>query len=401
MKYSIYKWFCVPLLFLFAGSAVSQNVKLDLTKYCNNSDNCNPFVNSYACSTAVLQTTHGSPAFYKPDTKTRQIQLEALITSNGVNYSEGFTVGYHFSPGKKYTVKITHKGMPSSTGGYLFPRLIAALTNKPPRFNDGCNLGYLETINIITQVDLTVSTTSKTSSFDLEPTEDIFNLWLRSFPAVSTQMGLLISVIEIVDHSVPPPPPPPSPSGCDRAEVFDFCNEKMNWVGSLGFSATKPITLACDVFTTDADPGPTFYRGFSSTEIILAPGFVASYYDYARFKPSFVATTSAYPCGTRLAVTDTTKPIKRNIEIDQQLPDNITIYPSPSNGMVKIACNNQELLHAAITVTDQSGRLVYEMRNKVKSNLVQLHLEYLSNGIYFIKVNTNNKVAIKKLLISK
>jgi hypothetical protein len=52
-------------------------------------------------------------------------------------------------------------------------------------------------------------------------------------------------------------------------------------------------------------------------------------------------------------------------------------------------------------VVDQSGRVVHQMRNKSESSLVQLNLQHLSNGLYFIKVKAQNKVAIKKVLISK
>lgn len=399
MKYSIYKWFCVSLLLIFAGSAIAQNLSLDILKMCSNSTNCNPFLNGYICQTASLRTTHGSPAFYLPSTnQTRQIQLEAALGSNGTNYSEGFTLAYQFKAGTKYRVKINHMGMYQP--GAIFPILIAALTNAPPRFDDGCSLGYLTTTKVVAQYNFTVSSTATTSSFDFQPTEDIPFLWLRSNPVQVQQAGLLIFSINITDFSVPAEPGGPERPGCG-SENWNFCHPNHNWVGGFSFVSSYPVYLHCDVFTTHHDP-LSLYRYFTAPTITLSNGFIASAYDYAPETPNFRAIASANPCNQRITTfVDTVKAIKREIHIEQQYQDNILIYPVPSPGIVRISCNNKEIINGTITILDQSSRPVYQKNNQANSSIIELNLQNLPNGIYFIKINSKDKSTVRKLIISK
>jgi hypothetical protein len=393
MKYSIYKWLVGLLLFFPGGMAVAQNISLIFKKSCNYSTQCNPFLNNYSCTQQIIiRATHGSPRFYAADSS---IELRAAMTTNGQYLSEGLTFAYLFKAGKKYTIKFKYKGIPSTLLP-AYPYLYAGFTNDPPRYNDGCNLGPLTSIDMDDPNKFTVSKTEATSSFEFTPTKDYFHLWLLTTPLQFEETGLLLSSVEILDNSTTPP------VSCYQDGSFDFCGK--TWNGSADVRAANPVTLNCDAFKTTSEPaaGSTFVRRFTAPSIRLSPGFIA----YGISNSQFAVRTlkiipSADPCNQALRVASGVSNVRHEVASEQPKLENVNIYPSPSHGLVNIQFNQSELLNAQITVADQSGRIVYQMRNKSKSNLLQLNLQHLSNGIYFIKVNAQNKVAVKKLLISK
>jgi|GEM_PF-6125067 len=390
----IYKWLVGLLLFFTGSIAVAQNISLTFKNSCGYSTQCNPFVNGYSCTQSiVIRATHGSPRFYTADSS---IELRAALTSNGQALSEGLTFAYLFKAGKSYTIKFKYKGVPS-TQLVSYPFLYAGFTNNPPRYNDGCDLGPLTTIDMDYSVKYTVSKNEATSSFDFTPAKDYFNLWLLSFPLQFDETGVLLISLEIVDKGAAPT------YTCYQDATFNFCDPSNVWKGSVDVRAANPLSLSCDAFKTSTLPaaGAAFVRRFTAPSIRLSPGFIAYATDPSGAVRTLKILPSTDPCNQALRVA--TSPISnvQTVISETQLLENINIYPSPSRGLVNIDFNSSDLLNAQINVTDQSGRVVYQMYNKVKSNLVQLNLEHLSNGVYFIKVNTKNKIAIKKLLISK
>lgn len=398
MNFKILRFVLILLLAIPVQISIGQNVSINPKKcYISASTRCNPFVNGFQCIDNVLRTTHGSPSFYATDSS---IQLNAAISSNGTMYSEGFTLAYHFTAGKKYGIKIKHKGLPQ-TGAVLYPNLIVNLTNDPSRYDDGCALGYLTSIKVISQTALTMSPTTTTSTTDFVPSQDIFYLWFRSSPMQVEQAGLLISSIEIVDYSIPGSTPPATyycPGSWNH-----FCGE--NFCGSGHMHSGNPITVSCDAFKNCEHPksGSIFSRRFIAPEVILAPGFAADAHDNDGANRFFRALASATPCSSpvRTGVTDTVKSIKRDINMEELVPYKIHVYPSPSKGSVKIISDKSDLTNAVITVTDQSGRIMYFHRNLNSQYIIDLNLQHLANGIYYIRINKKDKVIVEKLLISK
>ncbi|WP_158085122.1 T9SS type A sorting domain-containing protein [Niastella vici] len=241
----------------------------------------------------------------------------------------------------------------------------------------------------------TVTKSETTSSFDFVPGKDYFNLWILTSPLQFDETGLLLISLEIVDHGVPPT------YTCYQNGTFDFCSQV--WNKSVDVRAANPISLNCDAFKTSSLPaaGSTFVRRFTAPSIRLSPGFIAYAADPSGAIRTLRILPSTAPCTQAFRVASGVSNIQNEVALEQPKLENVKIYPSPSNGLVNIQFNRSELLNAEITVTDQSGRIVYKMSNKSESNQIQLNLQHLSNGLYFIKVNAQNKVAVKKVLISK
>ncbi|NML22992.1 T9SS type A sorting domain-containing protein [Pseudoflavitalea sp. G-6-1-2] len=77
----------------------------------------------------------------------------------------------------------------------------------------------------------------------------------------------------------------------------------------------------------------------------------------------------------------------------------LKVFPSLSKGTVNITSDN--LRNANIIVADQSGRVVHSQLIRSDSRQVELHLQHLTNGLYFIKVNAGGKITTTKVMISK
>ena len=82
--------------------------------------------------------------------------------------------------------------------------------------------------------------------------------------------------------------------------------------------------------------------------------------------------------------------------------ESFDIYPNPNNGKFYITFENEvKLLN--VYVYDVQGKLLYTQEmvdsNGVKNQKLDLSSYYLSSGLYFVHVQTENNYLIKNLLI--
>ncbi len=82
-----------------------------------------------------------------------------------------------------------------------------------------------------------------------------------------------------------------------------------------------------------------------------------------------------------------------NLE-NQTQPDPIIIYPNPTNKIIRI---DSKIIIENISLTDMNGQLLFykEVDNE---NDHQLNLESLNDGVYFIRITTNQGLSIKKII---
>jgi len=77
-------------------------------------------------------------------------------------------------------------------------------------------------------------------------------------------------------------------------------------------------------------------------------------------------------------------------------PDEITIFPNPSNGMVYINTGIENI--EKINVYSLSGELIYS-KNNIQNSYYQFELEDIP-GVYLIEIGTTKNISIKKLVIN-
>lgn len=80
-----------------------------------------------------------------------------------------------------------------------------------------------------------------------------------------------------------------------------------------------------------------------------------------------------------------------------------SIFPNPNNGVFNLILNGLSSDNVKISVYNLLSNLVYETESETThgSFSKELHLNNLSNGVYFVRVNSGNNEFLKKIIINK
>jgi len=82
------------------------------------------------------------------------------------------------------------------------------------------------------------------------------------------------------------------------------------------------------------------------------------------------------------------------IGVDEYFTQNIKISPNPFQNIIKIE-NKDNISIDNITITDSLGRICYHTENLITE---QIDLNFLQNGIYYLKIKTPNGFVVKKIV---
>lgn len=85
------------------------------------------------------------------------------------------------------------------------------------------------------------------------------------------------------------------------------------------------------------------------------------------------------------------------------LEEGLSIYPNPSNGSLNIRLQPERDLPQTISVYNQMGQLVesYEVNFSKNQPIVEIRMNDLSDGIYFIQVYDGDAIQTRKVLLRK
>jgi hypothetical protein len=79
--------------------------------------------------------------------------------------------------------------------------------------------------------------------------------------------------------------------------------------------------------------------------------------------------------------------------------NNLNVYPNPSTGTFKFVADAGAL---SVSVTDLSGKTVYNYENKNHNELVHtIELENVYTGMYIAKIVNNGVMSVVKLQVAK
>jgi hypothetical protein len=81
-----------------------------------------------------------------------------------------------------------------------------------------------------------------------------------------------------------------------------------------------------------------------------------------------------------------------NVGMEEDLLDNVSIYPNPSNGIINIEFTNNQ--NSGLIIRDAFGKVVLK---KNISSTSSIDLTSFSKGLYMIEITSNNQSIIKKL----
>lgn len=90
---------------------------------------------------------------------------------------------------------------------------------------------------------------------------------------------------------------------------------------------------------------------------------------------------------------------KPNSIVSNTLAEQISVYPNPTKGNVKVDIKGLQAQNVQISVLDVTGRVIMTEKATVNTNAnIELNTQNLSNGIYFISLQSNGQKAIAKFI---
>lgn len=107
-----------------------------------------------------------------------------------------------------------------------------------------------------------------------------------------------------------------------------------------------------------------------------------------------ITVRAVYPIGTACGMNVDNLILQKwyptGINDVESLSTDISVFPNPVNGILNIKTNNKVI---NVEICDLSGRLI------MKDNKPTINISGYSAGIYFIKINTDKKYSVQKIIV--
>ena len=159
---------------------------------------------------------------------------------------------------------------------------------------------------------------------------------------------------------------------------FDDINE-MVYSHVISSSTTLPLQTIISVPANDISFGETRMR--------------------ARIMFDVATEGPITPCGVSGfgEVEDYQLKIGGELGIESLTQDNINIFPNPSTGFVNIDLSGLNEAATSLSITDMTGKIVLDMTPD--SETVNIDLNDVAKGVYFVKVSTQDKHRVQKIVL--
>lgn len=171
----------------------------------------------------------------------------------------------------------------------------------------------------------------------------------------------------------------------------------LKFVG-CSFSATGTFSNGVN-YTVTTSSGSFVARVTSSVSSLFGSAIPTGTVDIVGIGSQFCSSpTSGCTTGYQLALRDINDITVSSIGINEisNTPINLAVYPNPAENRVDFKIKDKESV-MNITINDVAGKTVYHSsENKTFADITQL-----SNGIYYITINTSSNIYRSKLSISK
>ncbi|HRF99669.1 MAG TPA: T9SS type A sorting domain-containing protein [Bacteroidia bacterium] len=90
------------------------------------------------------------------------------------------------------------------------------------------------------------------------------------------------------------------------------------------------------------------------------------------------------------------------VKVDEydKLQNSVKACPNPSSGTVNLKWNNIKNGEADISVTDISGKLVYQNKHQIVNTSTKFNID-ATNGVYFVKISLANGMSVIKKIVKQ
>jgi hypothetical protein len=159
---------------------------------------------------------------------------------------------------------------------------------------------------------------------------------------------------------------------------------------SFAVSLSAAQNTACtngSTISLSGTPAGGTYTGTNVSGAVFTPANAGT------FTPVYTYSNAAANCaGT--ATTSIVVSVCTGLNNAGSVLKGLSVYPNPTNGIVNIELNNG--LNKNVTVTDINGKIVYSTNSA--SDKMNVNLSGYSQGFYFVKIDSDGKTEIIKVL---
>lgn len=172
-------------------------------------------------------------------------------------------------------------------------------------------------------------------------------------------------------------------AGCVGSSVADVTVSVLPTISVSGAS-----TLCAGSTSTLTASGANTYSwntGATTPSISVSPSATVVY--------TVSGTSSSSGCSNTASITLVVSPCTGIKGVDSKI-SGLLVYPNPSTGEFTVELNNGS--NKTIEVTDLSGKVVLTQNSS--KDKVSVNISHLANGIYYVKIQSNNAVEIIEVL---
>lgn len=340
--------------------------------------------------------SHGSPqVFGSNGDATNYALMWNIDPGNG----EGMFTNYNFIGNRTYiiTLRVSSYASVAETGRF---RLYAANNLvDAPICGGGASIPSNSTNQKIFDQAFAANENWTPFTYSFTPTSNFSQFWMYPIlPAGGPQYILYVDFVSIC--------PDPCSSVYFNNGQIPLGDQKYNQIfvgssagaggsGAVSVSGTSTTNLiAAQKIELLADFEASVTSGsFSATIADNCEGSISS-----RKTPFLNKENNTYPLLDHISA-----------ELDLSIPNDdnrrrgneTSMYPVPSAGNITIKIAPKTDQQTSLSVTDLSGKEVFNTFNKSNSPLINLDLSNLPNGIYFLKIKTKGGATTKKIIINR
>jgi hypothetical protein len=168
----------------------------------------------------------------------------------------------------------------------------------------------------------------------------------------------------------------------------------LNWVGNSGNIYMNGYTAP-----TEFPSGQNRYIGVRINKFgAIHYGWVlVQYTSTALIIKSYAYENTA---GASITAGATSGGITTSIDEDV-IETEVLMYPNPSNGLLHLKSPDKELINSNVKLTDLSGKyFTFESVENLDHEVV-FDLRHLSDGIYYLYIETRDGILVKELILSR
>ncbi len=175
-----------------------------------------------------------------------------------------------------------------------------------------------------------------------------------------------------------------TPDGCDSLVTLD-----------LTFQPNDISTSLSQVSLITANENGASYQWLDcDNEMMAIPGAIDQSYSAPALGNYAVEIT-------KNGCTDTSECVEISIlgiESNSNIESDVSIFPNPSTGIVHIALTDA-YAKGIIRIVDIDGSMILNQSYSSVNNTTMLNLDHIKAGIYFIELQTENKLARSKIIL--